>query len=318
MAAANSSKHRSPNTPALGLRFLILAAASILLLVVDHRNNHLDAARKAIGAAVYPLRVVVDAPVSAWQWLNETTANRNQLQLENSRLRTERLLTQARLQRYAALEAENARLRAMLEAREQVRDRVRVAEIMSVSANPFRHSLVIDKGSADGVFNGQAIVDADGVVGQVIEAGVMSSQCLLISDPGHDLPVEINRNGLRTIARGTGEYNRLDLPFLPNNADIEPGDLLVTSGLGGAFPPGYPVAVVESVTRIPQEPFASVSATPSAALNQVRELMLIWSADQEPAAAAAEEAAEPPAEEAAAPADESTADGSGSEDAPDE
>jgi rod shape-determining protein MreC len=318
MAAANSSKHRSPNTPALGLRFLILAAVSILLLVVDHRNNHLDAARKAIGAAVYPLRVVVDAPVSAWQWLNETTANRNQLQLENSRLRTERLLTQARLQRYAALEAENARLRAMLEAREQVRDRVRVAEIMSVSANPFRHSLVIDKGSADGVFNGQAIVDADGVVGQVIEAGVMSSQCLLISDPGHDLPVEINRNGLRTIARGTGEYNRLDLPFLPNNADIEPGDLLVTSGLGGAFPPGYPVAVVESVTRIPQEPFASVSATPSAALNQVRELMLIWSADQEPAAAAAEEAAEPPAEEAAAPADESTADGSGSEDAPDE
>jgi len=151
---------------------------------------------------------------------------------------------------------------------------------MSVSANPFRHVLVIDKGTNDGVFSGQAIVDADGVVGQVIEAGVLSSECLLISDPGHDLPVEVNRNGLRTIARGTGEYNRLDLPFLPNNADIEPGDLLVTSGLGGAFPAGYPVAVVESVTRIPQEPFASVSAIPSAALNQVREIMLIWSAEQ--------------------------------------
>jgi rod shape-determining protein MreC len=159
-----------------------------------------------------------------------------------------------------------------------VRERVRVAEIMSVSANPFRHVLVVDKGTSDEVYDGQAIVDAEGVLGQVIEAGVASSQCLLISDPGHDLPVEVNRNGLRTIARGTGDFNRLDLPFLPNNADIEPGDLLVTSGLGGVFPAGYPVAVVDTVTRIPQEPFASVTATPSAALNQVREVMLIWSA----------------------------------------
>ena len=283
MAAAKSDKHRSPNSPALGLRFLMLAGLSILLLVVDHRNNHLDTVRKAIGATVYPLRVIVDSPVSAWQWLSDTTASHNELQLENSRLKAERLLTQARLQRFSALEAENARLRDMLEARERVRDRVRVAEIMSVSANPFRHVLVIDKGTNDGVFNGQAIIDADGVVGQVVDAGVLSSQCLLISDPGHDLPVEVNRNGLRTIARGTGEYNHLDLPFLPNNADIEPGDLLVTSGLGGAFPAGYPVAVVDSVTRIPQEPFASVTAVPAAALNQVREIMLIWSAGEDAA-----------------------------------
>lgn len=278
MAAAKSSQpHRSPYTPALGLRLLLLASLSILLQYVDHRDNHLDTLRKAIGATVYPLRVIVDAPVSAWRWLGETTASRTELQLENARLNTERLLTQARLQRYAALEAENARLRDMLEARAQVRDRVRVAEILSVSANPFRHVLVVDKGTSDGVYDGQTLVDADGVVGQVIQAGVASSQCLLISDPGHDLPVEVNRNGLRTIARGTGDFNRLDLPFLPNNADIEPGDLLVTSGLGGAFPPGYPVAVVDTVTRIPQEPFAEVTATPAAALNQVREVMLIWS-----------------------------------------
>ena len=277
MAAGKSDKHRSPNSPALGLRFLLLSGLSILLLVVDHQNNHLDAVRKAIGATVYPLRVVVDAPVSAWRWMQDSTASRAELELENSRLNAERLLTQARLQRFSALEAENARLRSMLEARENVRDQARVAEIMSVSANPFRHVLVVDKGTSHGVYDGQALVDADGVVGQVIEAGVLSSQALLISDPGHDLPVEVNRNGLRTIARGTGEYNRLDLPFLPNNADIEPGDLLVTSGLGGAFPSGYPVAVVESVVRIPQEPFASVTATPAAALNQVREVMLIWS-----------------------------------------
>ena len=281
MAAAKANRqHRSPYTPALGLRLLLLAGLSLLLQYIDHRDDYLDTLRKAIGAAVYPLRVIVDAPVSAWNWLDESTASRNELQLENSRLGTERLLTQARLQRYAALEAENARLRAMLEARERMRERVRVAEIMSVSANPFRHVLVVDKGTSDDVYDGQAIVDAEGVVGQVMEAGVASSQCLLISDPGHDLPVEVNRSGLRTIARGTGDFNRLDLPFLPNNADIEPGDLLVTSGLGGVFPAGYPVAVVDSVTRIPQEPFAAVTATPSAALNQIREVMLIWSAPE--------------------------------------
>lgn len=288
MAVAKSKEHRSPYSPAIGLRLLLLAGLSILLQYIDHRDNHLDTLRKAIGATVYPLRIVVDAPVSAWQWIGETTTSRNQLQIENSRLKTERLLTQARLQRYAALEAENARLRAMLEARNRMRAQVRVAEIMSVSANPFRHFMVVDKGTTDGVYTGQPIVDADGVVGQVIEAGVASSQCLLISDPGHDLPVEVNRNGLRTIARGTGEYDSLDLPFLPNNADIEPGDLLVTSGLGGAFPAGYPVAVVETVTRLPQEPFASVTARPSAALNQIREIMLIWTDEQGDIATAGE------------------------------
>ena len=277
MAAAKSNKpHRSPYTPALGLRLLLLASLSILLQYIDHRNNHLDALRKAIGATVYPLRIIVDAPVSTWRWAGETTASRNELQLENSRLNAERLLTQARLQRYSALEAENARLRAMLEARTRVREQVRVAEVLSVSANPFRHVIVIDKGTSDGAYDGQAVVDADGVVGQIIEAGVASSQTLLISDPGHDLPVEVNRNGLRTIARGTGDFNSMDLPFLPNNADIEPGDLLVSSGLGGAFPAGYPVAIVDTVTRLPQEPFAAVTASPSAALNQVREILLIW------------------------------------------
>ncbi len=284
MAPALADKqHRSPYSSALGLRFLLLAGLSILLLVIDHRYNHLDAARKAIGATVYPLRVIVDAPVSLWRWLGDNTSSRNELQLKNSRLTAERLLTRARLQRYAALEAENSRLRAMLEATTRVRDQVRVAEIMSVSSNPFRHVLVVDKGTRDGVFDGQVLIDADGVVGQIIEAGVLSSQGILISDPDHALPVLVNRNGLRTIAVGTGEFDRLDLPFLPNNADIREGDLLVTSGLGGAFPAGYPVGIVASVVRIPQEPFAAVSAEPSAALSRVQEIMLIWTTNAEPA-----------------------------------
>jgi len=228
---------------------------------------------------VYPLRAAVDAPVTFWHWINDTTTSRNALLLENSRLRTERLLTQARLQRYAALEAENARLRALLEATGRVRDRVRVAEIMSVSPNPFRHSIVIDKGTRDDVYDGQAIVNANGVVGQIMNTGLLSAQGLLISDPDHALPVVVNRTGLRTIAVGTGEFDRLDLPFLPNNADIQEGDLLVTSGLGGAFPAGYPVAVINKIKRIPARSFAEVSAQPVAALNQIREVMLIWSAE---------------------------------------
>ena len=276
MAAGSDNQH-SARAPALGLRFLFLFGLSIVVMILDHRDNHLDAVRRAISAAVYPLRIVVDAPVSLWRWTEDTMTSRHDLQLENSRLRAERLLTNARLQRYSALEAENARLRAMLEATRSVTDRVRVAEIMSVSANPFRHSIVIDKGTRDGVYDGQAMINADGVIGQVIETGLLSAQGLLISDPDHALPIEVNRNGLRTIAVGTGEFDRLELPNLPNNADIEEGDLLVTSGLGGAFPAGYPVGIVTEVTRIPAEPFAAVAAEPSTNLNQVREIMLVWS-----------------------------------------
>ncbi len=278
MVASRGNNTNPARIPALGIRVIVLMLISILLMYFDHRQNHLDTVRKAIGVAVYPLQLIVDAPVRFWAWLGESTTSRNDLQLEVGRLKAERLLTNARLQRLTALEAENARLRALLDARSTVRDEVRVAEIMSVDANPYEHNLVIDIGSRDGVYDGQAIVDADGVVGQVIETGIMTAQAVLISDTDHALPVEVNRNGLRTIAVGTGEIDSLDLPFLPNNADIEAGDLLVTSGLGGAFPAGYPVAVVDRVTRLPQEPFADVTATPSAALDQVREVMLIWSA----------------------------------------
>lgn len=284
MVASRASNTNPARIPALGIRVLVFIAASILLMVLDHRQNYLDVVRRTLGAVVYPVQVVVDAPFRFWDWAQQGTADRNEMQLELSRLRAERLLTNARLQRLTALEAENARLRDLLEARSQVRDEIRVAEILAVDANPYRHSIVIGVGSRDNVYDGQAIVDANGVVGQVIETGLTTSQAILISDPSHALPVEVNRNGLRTIANGTGELDRLDLPFLPNNADIREGDLLVTSGLGGAFPAGYPVAVVTAINRIPQEPFADVTATPSAALDQVREVMLIWSAGGEPAA----------------------------------
>ncbi len=278
MITTRSSNIHLARIPALGVRVLALMGLSILLMVLDHRQNHLDTVRRVIGAVVYPIQVAVDAPFRMWEWLAESTADRNELQLEVGRLQAERLLTRARLQQLTALRAENDRLRDLLEARTQIRDEIRVAEIMAVDANPYRHNILIGIGSRDGVYDGQAIIDADGVVGQVLETGLANSQAILISDPSHALPVEVNRNGLRTIANGTGEFDRLDLPFLPNNADIREGDLLVTSGLGGAFPAGYPVAVVSSVNRIPQAPFADVTAVPSSALDQIREIMLIWTA----------------------------------------
>ena len=279
MLTTRSSNIHLARIPALGVRVLALMALSLLLMMLDHRQHHLDTVRRVIGAAVYPIQVIVDSPFRLWAWLAESTADRNELQLEVGRLQAERLLTRARLQQLTALRAENDRLRDLLEARTQIRDEIRVAEIMAVDANPYRHNIVIDIGSSDGVYDGQAIIDADGVIGQVLKTGLATSQAILISDPSHALPVEVNRNGLRTIANGTGEFDRLDLPFLPNNADIRVGDLLVTSGLGGAFPAGYPVAVVSSVNRIPQAPFADVTAVPSSALDQVREIMLIWSAN---------------------------------------
>jgi rod shape-determining protein MreC len=277
----SQSNSNPARIPALGFRALALVVLSILLMWLDNREHHLDAVRHAVGVAVYPVQILVDTPARTWSWLRDLSASKNQLQLENSRLRTEALITRGRMQELAALKAENDRLREMLDAREQVRGEVRVAGIMAVDANPYRHNIVLDVGSREGVYDGQAIVDASGVVGQVISTGLTTSQAILISDPDHALPVVVNRNGLRTVAFGTGEYNRLSLPFLANNADIRAGDLLVTSGLGGTFPSGYPVATVESVTRLPQEPFAEVSATPAAALDQVREVMLIWTRQQD-------------------------------------
>ena len=278
MVASRESSGNPGRIPALGVRFLGLIFISILLMYFDNRDNHLDSVRRSIGVAVYPVHIIVDAPTRLWHWLAQSTTSRNDLELDRDRLIAERLLTNARLQKLNALEAENARLRAMLDARAKVRDKTRVAEIMSVDANPFDHSLVIDVGTQDGVVDGQALVDADGVVGQVIEAGLLTSQAMLISDTDHALPVEVNRNGLRTIVVGTGKIDRLELPFVVNNADIQVGDLLVTSGLGGTFPAGYPVAIVASVTRLPHEPYAEVTATPAASLGQVREVLLIYPA----------------------------------------
>jgi rod shape-determining protein MreC len=262
--------------PSLGMRLFLLVITSILLMYLDRQQGHLQNVRQGLSVAVYPIRLVVDLPSRAMLWAGESLSTRRSLIEENERLHQDQLQSAVQLQRLEALEAENGRLRALLESRPRLPDRILVAEMLSVDLDPFRHNLVIDKGANDGLYVGQALLDADGVVGQITRVEPLSSEAIMISDPGHATPVEINRNGLRTIALGTGDSSSLRLPFLPNNADVVAGDLLVTSGLGNAFPSGYPVARVLAVDRRPGEPFAEVIAEPTAALNRKREVLLVW------------------------------------------
>jgi rod shape-determining protein MreC len=263
--------------PSLGTRLFLLLVASVLLMVLDHQRSALESVRGTLSVVVSPIRFVVDLPFRIGYWASESLSTRNRLQKDNKVMRRERLENLVQLQRLDALEAENARLRALLDSSPDVADRILVARILSVDLDPFSHKLLLNKGGLHEVYVGQAMLDADGIVGQITRVDPLYAQAILITDPGHATPVEVNRNGLRTIALGTGDATRISLPFLPNNADIREGDLLVSSGLGGAFPAGYPVARILNVDRRPGEPFADINAEPTGALNREREVLLVWS-----------------------------------------
>jgi rod shape-determining protein MreC len=257
-------------------RVVFAVVISIALMVVDQRQHHLEAVRSVLSVLLYPLDFIVNLPQSTSHWLSETFSTREQLQEQNRSLRKENLLLQVRQQKLASLETENQRLRDLLDSSFKIGDRVLVAELVAVDLDPFRQQVLINKGSSSGVYNGQPVLDANAVMGQVIHISRLTATVLLITDARHALPVQVNRNGLRSIALGTGHINELELPNLPNNSDIQVGDLLVTSGLGGRFPTGYPVAEVISVTREPGQPFATVKARPKAHLERAREALLVW------------------------------------------
>ena len=276
MSHPRASNGGTGRYPSLGLRFLLLCAFSIALMVLDHRDNHLNRIRDGLSVVVYPIRAAVDLPFFVSRWATRSLTDRSELLEENEQLKRQQLNFNVRLQRLAALEAENARLRAMMESSAKVADRVLVAEVLSVDLDPYRHRFAINKGLSDGVYVGQALLDAGGVVGQVVRAEPLNSVAVMISDADHALPVRVNRNGLRTVALGTGDLDQLRLPYLPNNADIRVGDLLVSSGLGGGFPADYPVAQVTRVERVPGQSFANITAQPTAALDRDREVLLVW------------------------------------------
>jgi len=249
---------------------------SVVLLAVDHRSSRMDGSRSVLAILVYPIQVLVSLPVEVAEQAYETVISYAELKKENKRLKKKQLVDSVKLLKFAALENENIRLRSLLENSFKLGEQVLVAELLSVNLVPYEHVVVVNKGSRFGVHKKQPVLDANGIVGQVIRSLPLSSEVMLITDPNHAIPVQVNRNGLRTIAIGSGLLDRLNLPFLPNNADIIPGDLLVTSGLGGTFPQGYPVAVVEEFTARPNQPFADIYAVPKAKLDKSRELLIVW------------------------------------------
>ena len=252
-----------------------MALLALALMVSDQKQNHLEAVRSAITTVAWPLRWLVHSPVAAGAWLGTTFATRDRLLDENRTYRERQALLELRLLRYEALEQENQRLRALTRALGPEAPQAKMAEVLRVDLGPFRQRVIINSGSRHGVFAGQAVVDAAGIVGQVRRVGLLSSEVILLSDPEHAIPVQVNRNGLRTLVAGTGQPTTLALPYLSRNADIRVGDLLLSSGLGGVFPPGYPVARVTEVRRDPAEPLAVIRAEPMAALDRDREVLLL-------------------------------------------
>ena len=262
--------------PSLGLRLAILGALAIAMMVADHSQQYLTVVRGWLSVAAYPFHWAVDAPFSAWRHASDALSTRATLRSERAALVYENRELKLQLMRFEALEQENRRLREARAGSARVAERSIVAEILKVDLDPNRQRVLVNRGTADGVFVGQAALDASGVFGQVTRAGPVSAEVILISDPEHAIPVQLNRTGIRTIAVGLGQTGQLLLPYLPRNADVVEGDLVVSSGLGGVFPPGYPVAQVSSVQRDPSEPLLSVGATPLAQLDRDPEIMLIW------------------------------------------
>lgn len=246
-------------------------------MTLDQRTDYIRNVRAGIAVLVYPVQYLVSLPSDFFEWTTETFASRETLQENNAILQRENVALRSQLQKLTFIEAENRNLRELLQSSKRAGEKILIAELLSVDLDPYRKTVVINKGSQnDLLYRGQPMVDAHGVMGKLIHVNPYSSTAMLITDPNHAMPVQVVRNGLRAVAIGRGQEGVLELPHLPNNADIQVGDLLVTSGLGCIFPAGYPAARVTEVSTNPSLPFANVLAEPVAWLDRSREVLLVW------------------------------------------
>jgi len=245
-------------------------------MVVDHRSQYLSTIRSAAAVAVYPLQLLADAPIRLAEGLSDYFGEIGSLRSRNEELRHELLTARSSLSRLESVEVENERLRRLLGAAQNVAERALIAELIEVSLEPFTHRILVNKGSLQSVFIGQPVIDAHGVMGQVTEVTFLTATATLVTDPSSAVPVQVRRNGLRAIAFGTGAPDQLEIAHLVPTADIKTGDVLITSGFGGHFPPGYPVARVTEMRHDPGESYLTVLAEPLAKLQHTREVLLIW------------------------------------------
>lgn len=260
----------------LFVRTIILVILSIALMVADHRWNHLETFRSGLSNLIYPLRYTINIPGEFIVWVDKSITSRNRLLEENQQLKEQQLLNQVRMQKMDTLELENQRLRKLLGTPKKASERVLIAEIFSVDQDPYKHLITINKDKDDGAYIGQAIIDANGIMGQIIHVEANASTVMLISDSNHAVPIQINRTGLRGTVFGTGDSSTLELRFIPHNADIKVNDIVTSSGLGGRFPPNYPVGTISNIERPAGETFAKIEITPAAKLEQSREVLMLW------------------------------------------
>jgi rod shape-determining protein MreC len=257
---------------------------------LDQRAHWSQRLRYGLDAAAYPVQVAVNSPLAAWHWLTDSFATRSMLRTQNEQLHQQVQALQLAQLRQGALEQENAQLRALHAALPPLIKKFLVAEVIGVDSGTLRQRLIINKGRQQGVQLNEPVVDGAGILGQVAHIGPWSSEVILITDPEHAIPVQVARNGLRTIAVGSGNADELLLPYLAANSDVKSGDLLTSSGLGGVFPAGYPVGRITGIRREANQLLAQVRAEPRARIDQTREVMLIEFDPANPAAPPAPEA----------------------------
>lgn len=260
----------------LTLRVILVGVLAIGILIVDYKTAYLTPLKSSLVNLTRPLFGFSNISRFFSDWGHSQLRSRDDLLLENTRLQAENLVLQAKLQRFAALTIENVRLRELLNSTKLLDENVLVAEIIAVSPDPLSHYVMLNKGVADDVYVGQAVIDANGLFGQVMEVSATTCRVLLISDVRHAIPVQVSRNGVRLIAEGMGTYDSLSLPHVALTTDIVEGDVLITSGLGDVFPLGYPVAKVTEVRHDSGQPFAIVKAQPYAHLDRTRHVLLLF------------------------------------------
>lgn len=276
LLSTGNSGFAAQRGPAPGFRFTLYAIAAIGLMFLDQRSGWLESARYGLAAAAYPLHLAIDSPSQAVRWVQDAMQSRKELQLENDLLRSHQRELRIRQLRLAQLERENAELRGLRKAVPPLIDKWLSGEVIQTESTSQRQRLLVNRGTANGVFKSQAVVAAEGLVGQTLRVGPWSSEVILITDPEHAVPVQVQRNGLRTIAVGVGDSSSISLPYLPIQSDLREGDVLATSGLGGVFPAGYPVARVAEVKRDGSSVLLQVKAVPLVEMDSVREVMFMW------------------------------------------
>ena len=260
----------------LAWRAIVLIGISLAIMVLDARRDGVGWLRGGLAHVVAPLHRIVEAPFAIHDAVSSSLTTRDSLRAEVAGLKTQVQQDAVALARLRALELENERLQHLLDVTPREALRTLTARVMNVDLDSIRQRVLVDRGSADGLLSAQPVLDAHGVVGQTTRINATTAEIILLSDSNHAIPVQIERNGLRTIAVGTGDPSRLALPYLPRNTDVQVGDKLVTSGLGGVYPADLPVATITDVRRDPSQPLVQVRAAPVASLDRDREVMIVW------------------------------------------